>query len=199
MKKILIVILIIPFIGIAQTLENLDYISPFNNGIAAVKKGSEWGFIDQDGSLFIDFRNDLVLTKTDDANYPIFKNDRCLIAHHKDEVLYYGYINKDGVTVITPEFLNASNFKNGSAIVLKLVKEQLGSNELMKNVVNYHYFEVIIDKDGEIRQYLTEDPIHITLSKRYLKVAPNITSKFISEDLIAIEGINKKWKIKKIN
>lgn len=49
MKKLLITLVLIPFLGIAQTIENLEYISPFNNDLAAIKKGNEWGFIDQDG------------------------------------------------------------------------------------------------------------------------------------------------------
>ena len=122
MKKLLITLVLIPFLGIAQTLENLDYISPFNDGVAAIKKENEWGFIDQEGKLIVDFRNDLVVTKTDNANYPIFKNDRCLIAHHKNGVLYYGYINKKGVTIITPQFLNATNFNEGKALALTVHK-----------------------------------------------------------------------------
>ena len=199
MKKLLIALLLLPLLGISQTLEDLDYISPFNNDVAAIKKGNEWGFINQDGKLIIDFRNDLILTQIDNATYPIFSNDKCLIAHQKDGVLYYGYIDKTGETVIIPQFLNATNFNEGKAIVLKLVKEQLGSNELMKNVVSYHYFEVVIDKDGEINQYLSEDPIHITLTKEKMKNKPEITSKFISDYLIAIRKDNKNWTIKKIN
>ncbi|WP_291372370.1 WG repeat-containing protein [Cyclobacterium sp.] len=56
MKKLLITLVLIPFIGIAQTFENLDYISPFSNGVAAIKKGNEWGFIDPEGNLIVDFR-----------------------------------------------------------------------------------------------------------------------------------------------
>ena len=198
MKKILVTLVLIPFLGIAQTLEDLEYISPFNNDLAAIKKGNEWGFIDQDGKIIIDYRNDLILTKTDNETYPIFNNERCLIAHRKEEILYYGYINKTGKTVITPQFLNATNFKYDVAIALKLVKEQLGSNELMKNVVSYHYFEVVIEKDGEINQYLTEDPIHITLTKEKMKEPPVITSKLISDKLIAVNNNNNKWTVKRI-
>lgn len=200
MKKLLITLLLIPFLGIAQTLEDLEYISPFNNDVAAIKKDNEWGFIDQNGKIIVDFRNDLILTKTDNANYPIFSNERCLIAHHKDGVLYYGYIDKTGKTVITPQFLNASNFKNDVAVALKLVKEESsGMNELMKNIVNYHYYEVVIEKAGEINQYLTEEPIHITLTKEKMKKPPVITSKLISNNLIAVRNNNNKWTLKKIS
>jgi len=199
MRKLLITFLLLPLLVMSQTLENIDYIAPFYDGVAAIKKGNEWAFINLAGKIIVDFRSDLVLTKPENENYPIFNNDRCLIAHQKDGILYYGYIDKTGKTVIVPQFLNATNFKENVAIVLKLVKENLGSNDvLMKNVVNYDYFEVVIDKDGEIAQYLTEDPIHITLSKEYLKETPRITSKFISDNLIAIRNKNKKWTVKRI-
>ncbi|WP_300440182.1 WG repeat-containing protein [Christiangramia sp.] len=200
MKKIVIVILLIPFIGFAQNIDNVDYISPFHNDIAAVKKGDKWGFIDKEGTLVINYRNDLVPTKTGDLSYPVFSGERSLIVYKKNGIPYFGYIDKSGKTVIEPQFLNATNFKENAAIVLKLVKENLGRNDvLMKNVVNYHYFEVIINTDGKIGQYLTEDPIHITLSKEYLKDTPAITSKFISDNLIAIRNNNKGWRIRKIN
>lgn len=143
--------------------------------------------------------DDLVPTKTDSTNYPIFSDERCLINNEKDGIAYLGYIDKSGKTVIEPQFLNAANFKEGAAIVLKLVKENLGSNELMKNVVSYHYFEVVIDKDGEIDQYLSEDPIHITLSKEKIKEPPVITSRIISDNLMATKNNNKKWTVKRIN
>ncbi|WP_373056398.1 WG repeat-containing protein [Zunongwangia sp. H14] len=193
-------ILLSPLLGLTQSIENVDYISPFNNGYAAVKKGVKWGFIDEKGTLVINYRDDLVLTKTDSATYPIFSNERSLIVNKKNGISYFGYIDKLGKTVIEPQFLNATNFKKNKTIVLKLIKENLGVNDvLMKNVVNYHYFEVVIDSDGEIDQYLTKDPTHITLSKEYLNKPPGITSKFISANLIAIRDNNKKWRIKNIN
>ena len=198
MKNILIVLLLLPLIGVTQTLENIDYISPFHNEVAAVKKGTEWAFINKEGETVIDFRNDLVLTKTDNENYPIFNSERSLIANKKNGITYFGYIDKSGKTVIEPQFLNATNFKNDVAVVLNLVKKQLGGNELMKNVVSYHYFEVVIEKDGKINQYLTEDPIHITLTKEKMKNTPVITSKLISNNLVAVKANNNKWILKKI-
>ncbi|WP_410005564.1 WG repeat-containing protein [Aequorivita nionensis] len=89
MKKIVITLLLLPLLGFAQTIENIDYISPFHEGLAAIKKGEKWAFINQEAKIVVDFRDDLVLTKTDDASYPIFSNERCLIAHQKSDVLYY--------------------------------------------------------------------------------------------------------------
>jgi|TARA_R100000479_G_scaffold28896_3_gene11528 hypothetical protein len=200
MKKFVIALLLIPYLGIAQTLENLDYISPFNDGVAAIKKGNEWGFIDQEGKLIIDFRNDLVVTKTDNANYPIFEDDRCLIADHKDGVLYYGYINKEGETVIAPQFLNATNFNNKKAIALKVHKETIGYNDIFKkDVVSYHYFEVVIDKTGTTIDHLTQLALHVSPQNIKNSGSPTITSKFISANLVAVKGNNSKWQIKKID
>ncbi len=200
MKIFVIALLLIPYLGIAQTLENLDYISPFNDGVAAIKKGNEWGFIDQEGKLIIDFRNDLVVTKTDNANYPIFEDDRCLIAHHKDGVLYYGYINKEGETVIAPQFLNATNFNNKKAIALKVHKETIGYNDIFKkDVVSYHYFEVVIDKTGTTMDHLTQLALHVSPQNIKNSGSPTITSKFISANLVAVKGNNSKWQIKKID
>tara|TARA_R110000751_G_scaffold274705_1_gene375603 strand:- start:1511 stop:2113 length:603 start_codon:yes stop_codon:yes gene_type:complete len=199
MKKLLITLVLIPFLGIAQTIENLEYISPFNNEVAAIKKGNEWGFIDQDGKVIIDFRNDLVLTKTGNATYPIFSNEKCLIAHQKDGILYYGYIDKTGKTVITPQFLNATNFEYDKALVLKVEKETIGYNDIFnKDIVSYHYFEVIIDKQGKAIDHLTQLAIHISPKDKEDKNPPIITSKLISENLVTIKDSNKKWRLKKI-
>jgi hypothetical protein len=199
MKKLLFVMLF-PLLGFSQSLENVDYISPYQNEVAAVKKGDKWAFVDKKGTLVINFRNDLVSTKTDNANYPIFSNERCLISNEKDGIAYYGYIDKSGKTVIEPQFLNAINFKENAAIVLKLVKEESsGMNELMKNIVSYHYFEVVIDKDGKISQYLSEDPIHITLTKEKMRNPPVITSRIISDNLIKVRSKDKQWTVKKVN
>jgi hypothetical protein len=199
MKKLLITLVLIPFLGIAQTIDNLEYVSPFNNDVAAIKKGNEWGFIDQDGKIIVDFRNDLVLTKIDNATYPIFSNDRCLIAHQKDGILYYGYIDKTGKIVITPQFLNATNFEYGKALALTVHKETIGYNDIFnKDVVSYHYFEMVIDKEGKALDHLTQLAIHVSPKDKADKNPPAITSKLISENLVAVKSSNKKWLVKKI-
>lgn len=79
MKTIFLTLLIIPILGIGQTIENIDFVSPFHDGLSAVK-GNNWAFIDQNGSIIIDFRQDLVKTKTDKGYYPLFSNGKCIIA-----------------------------------------------------------------------------------------------------------------------
>lgn len=203
MKKAIILfalIVIIPLLGISQTIENIDYISPFNNDIAAIKKGDNWAFINKEGDIVINFRNDLVSTKTDEGTYPIFKNDRCLIIKKKNKISYFGYIDKNGETVIEPQFLNATSFNNEVAIALKLIKENVGKNEILdKNVVYYRYYEVTINPNGNIKSYLTDKGVNVILDKNHLKKPPKIMSYQISDNLIAVKTENSKWIINNIN
>ena len=199
MKKLvilLVVLFLIPvFLG-AQTIENLDFISPFNDGLSAIKKDNQWAFINQEGSIVLNFRNDLVTSKFNDGNYPIFINNRCLISKEIDGISYFGYIDTSGKTIIDPVFLNAQNFENNEAIVLKLTQEIIGKNDVLgKNIVQYKYYEVIIDTDGNINQYLTPKGFNLILDKKYLKIPPEITSRRISDNLYAIYGENKNWTI----
>lgn len=200
LKKVLIFLLLIPFFTFSQTTAELDFIAPFSDGVAAVKKANLWGFINDKGVIVINFRNDLVLTKFDDGNYPIFKNNRCIISSQKEGVIYFGYIDKTGETLIAPKFLNASNFKDNEAIVLELIKNQLGENEILgKNIVYYRYFEVTIDIDGNIKNYLNPKGVNVVLDKVSLLTQPKITSKRISNNIYAVLNENRKWTIVTIN
>jgi len=100
----------------AQDLNNLDKIAPFNEGIAAIQKGDLWGFIDDQGKLVINFREDLYISS---EGYPVFNGGYCLIHKEIEGILYYGYINKKGVTIIEPQYLAATSFENGLARVIK--------------------------------------------------------------------------------
>lgn len=200
MKKLttlLICLFLIPFSSLAQTLEDIDYISPFHNGVAAVQKGEQWGFINEDGTIAIKFRKDLVITKTDNEHYPLFRNERCLITANKEGISYFGYIDKSGKTVIQPQFLNAGNFNNEAAFALELVKNDLGENVLGKSIVTYDYFEVLINNKGEVLNYLST-PNRITLTKKHLRHPPTITSHFISDYLVATKNNSNKWSIKPV-
>jgi len=200
MKTILFTLLLIPFLGIGQTLENLDFVSPFHDNHAAVKKGNKWAFIDQNSKITVDFRNDLVSTKTEEGNYPMFREGKCLVIHQKEGVHYYGFIDTSGTMVIEPQFLNASNFEDGKALALVVHKETIGYNDIFKkDVVNYHYFEVVINTEGKTLDHLTQLAIHISPKNKGDKNPPAITSKFISENLVAAKKDSKKWNIKTIN
>lgn len=202
MKKIffLFSIVIFPIYLQAQTFTNIDYISPFNDGLAAVKKGDQWGFINTEGTLVIDFRKDLVSTNIDRANYPVFIKDRCLISEEKEGISYFGYIDSSGKTVVEPIFLNATNFNMDYAIVLALVKDEVGRNDLLGiDIFKYKYFEVLINNKGEITKYLLPDnAVVITLDKGKLVKPPEITSKLLSNKVFSTQLKNKKLEVRKI-
>lgn len=194
-----LVILFLPLLVFSQTITNIDYISPFNDGLAAIKKGNQWAFIDSEGTIVIDFRDDVVTSKFESDEYPVFTNNRCLISEKKEGITYYGYIDKTGTEVIKPEFLNATQFNNNTAIVLKLVKDTLGENNILKKpIVRYGYIEVVIEPDGGIINYLSVQPKLFTLSKKFMDNPPEITAKLLSDHLMAVWSQDKKWEIKKI-
>lgn len=199
MKTIFLTLLIIPILGIGQTIENIDFVSPFHDGLSAVKKGNNWAFIDQNGSIIIDFRQDLVKTKTDKGYYPLFSNGKCIIARKKDDILYYGFIDKKGNISIEPQFLNVLNFQGNKTLALIVHKETIGFNDIFKkDVVNYHYFEVVIDENGNSLDHLTQLALHISPKYSKSKEPPVITSKFISDNLIAVKSDENKWNLRKI-
>lgn len=202
MKRIIFPFLLMafaPFLCFAQPIENIDFISPFNNDVAAIKKGNLWAFIDTNGTMIIDFRPDLVSEKIGNDNYPIFKNNRCLISQKKDGISYFGYIDKTGKAVIEPQFLNATHFENNKAVVLKLEEEYVGDNTILdKKVISYKYFEVVIDDQGDTKNYLDFNGIAVALDKKYLYEPPKIIRHLISDSLYAYLNRNKKWVIEKI-
>ncbi|MBT8287140.1 MAG: WG repeat-containing protein [Flavobacteriaceae bacterium] len=196
---ILLAIFFIVSICRSQDIEQLDFISPFHDGVAAVKKDKHWGFIDDSGTLIIDFRNDLVITKRNEEGYPIFNSGRLLFKEVRDGITYFGYLDKSGKAIIPARFLNATDFNDGWAVVLELVKRQVGTNELLeKPLVSYDYFEAIIDTEGKVLHYLVDKPVHIALDREYLRRPPAITYKVISNHLVAKLNENKTWSIKKI-
>ena len=200
MKKVAILVFVyifIPSIIFSQTIDNIDYFSPETDGVIAIKKGNQWGFINNQGDIVIDFRNDVVVTNTGSDSYPIFKNNRCLIVQKKDGISYFGYIDKSGKKAIEPQFLNASNFNNNIALVLKLLKTEVGYNDYLKKpIIKNRFSEVIINTDGKDLHHITK-PKNVMLRKDHLKTSPQITTKILSDKLIAIKE-NKKWTIKNI-
>ncbi len=198
MKKIIVLFILIPFLGFSQITDKLDYISPYNKGLSAIKKENQWAFINLQGNIVIAFRNDLVLTEIDNKKYPIFINERCLISEKKEGISYFGYIDTSGKTVIEPQFLNATNFDKEFAIVIELYKEILGKNNILnKQTVRYESTEVLINKSGVIKYNLTE-PKGLPLSRNFISKPPKIFSKIIAKNLFSTSGKDNKIIIKKI-
>tara|TARA_R110002126_G_scaffold277560_1_gene423496 strand:- start:60907 stop:61593 length:687 start_codon:yes stop_codon:yes gene_type:complete len=202
MKRInifFLLLFLIPVLGFAQTTETFDYVSPFHEGFSAVKSGNQWGFINKEGKLVIDFRDDLFATKIKDEAYPIFSNSRCIIFKKKDAISYFGYIDTSGKTIIPPTFLNASNYVNNIAIVLELDKEIAGHNDIMgKDIVYYTYREVVLNTKGKVIEKLTP-PKNVVFDKIFFYEPLKITSKILSEKLVAFLNEQHKWQIKKLD
>ncbi len=191
----------------AQELQNLNQVSPFHEGLAAIKKDNQWAFINTDGEIVINFRNDLVpgqcnmdcCIEDPSVTYPFFKDGRALIKENRDGIIHYGYINTSGEIAIKPDFINATHFSKNLAIVLKVYKENLGKNELLgKNMVSYSYNKVIIDINGEVKTHLS-GPFNLIYSKDKLKTPPLIASKVLNNNLVATKTKANTWNIKVID
>jgi hypothetical protein len=208
MKKALalFVFLWIPLLSFTQVLEDLDIIAPYNEGLAAVKKGDKWGFIDEKGNLVIDFRDDVVWNdKAIESNtditgikYPEFKNGRCLIQELlKDEEIYvYGFMDTSGNTVIKPEYLNVTQFDQGYAIGILMTKTLRGQNEFQLDIFQYRFSEVILDTSGEVMRLITLRD-HIQMSKKRYKL-PVLRARLINPGLLMVLNEKNKWEVRKL-
>jgi len=178
----------------AQVISDIDELAPFHEELAAVKKGSTWGFMNLDGEIVIDYRDDLVSSQNEGKSYPMFFEGKCLISKMIEGHYYYGFIDKEGKTVIEPTFLNATNFKDGYALIIKLDKSSMGSNNVLgKKMINLKLEEYVIDSTGAIVKFL--DNSRGFLPKNTEK--PAFKSKRLSNSLVAVKNKNKKWEIYK--
>ena len=208
MKNILFVFfLILSPLVFAQELDAVDEIAPFSEGLAAVRLGDQWGFIDQDGKLVIDFRDDLVWSKEADNKasdvtgvaYPMFKDGRCMIKDVLEEegIEVYGFIDTKGETVITPEYLNVTEFNDNYAMGILLTKTFRGQNRFQLNIYDYKFSEVILDSAGDIMLLITQRQ-NILMDKRRYEL-PKLTAKYLSKSLMAVKTDKNTWELRKIN
>ncbi len=214
MKRILTFTLFaaIPFLGISQTVEQInkptvaeiDEIAPFNDGLAAVRKGNQWGFIDSEGQLVIGFRDDLVWNKqpnkdnfgVEGIEVPKFSDGLCVVKEMKDDdIPRYGFIDNTGKIIIKPEFLNVSQFDNGYATGIYENKTLRGKNAFQLNIYDYDFTEVVINKSGEM-VWPVQERDNIVMSKKMYKL-PELQAKMISKYLLAVKDKNDRWKIVK--
>jgi len=208
MKKVLLVWVLTILVSLptsAQVLQNIDEIAPFSEGLAAVRKGKQWGFINQEGALVIDFRNDIYWNqKADNAKsdvtgttYPVFNEGLCLIQQTvEDGVPVFGFIDKTGTVIIEPQFLNIYPFKNGFTTAVLFDKNFKGENEFKLKIYEYKFFDVRVSTSGEITDYLKKrDHIQMTV-KRY--EMPEIGAKILADDLVATYTNQQGWSIEKL-
>lgn len=200
-------LLAIPITATAQTEKTLyDEITPFSEGLAAVRVGNQWGFIDEDAKLVIDFRDDLVWNKEADTSipgvlgirYPQFKNGRCMIQELKvNNIPYYGFIDTSGETVIQPEYLNITQFDQENAIGIYVREIFQGKNEIKLDIVEYIFTEVVVNTNGEIVWPIVEREHALTAKRRY--ETPELRAKLIAKDLLVFKTKDNKWETKKLN
>lgn len=207
MKKniVLVLLALCPLLGISQALLGIDEIAPFNEEMAAIRKGEQWGFINREGVLVIEFRNDLVWDKNADTlksgingiRFPSFHNGRCLVSKLVDEIQVYGFIDTTGKLVIEHQFLNVSSFNKGYTVGIIYEKVFIGKNEIKLDVYRHKFHEVLMDSSGEIIEFLSSrDNIQMT-KKRYIR--PSINAKFISQNLIVLRAKDRSWEIRKLD
>jgi len=209
MKNILIllVIFLVPTILFSQELTDLDEIAPYSEGLAAVRKGNQWGFMDKHGELVINFRDDLVWNK--EANdselditgvrYPQFKNGRCLIQEllKEEEIWVYGFIDTSGNTVIKPEFMNVTQFNQGYVVGIMMTKTFRGKNNFQLNLYQYSFSEVVVDTAGDIMRLISKRD-HILMTKRRYEL-PLLRAKLVNPELVLVKNNKDKWEILKLD
>ena len=208
MKKLVTLVLIsFTFLlnGYSQVLNDLEMVSPFRDGLASVKKDGKWGFIDESGDLVIDFRDDILGSPSASGlaaspelmEYPIFIEERCLIHKIIDGIEYFGFIDRSGKTVVEPKYVNATNYKNGFAMVTQHTRQVIGKNELLgKDVVVHQIDELVIDKSGEIAISLMNPRNYVPKNEKK-RNPPEMEASLLGDRMVAVKGEDGKWSVYK--
>lgn len=208
MKKVLILWIMALMVTLpisAQVLKNIDEIAPFSEGLAAVRKGKQWGFINEEGKMVIAFRDDIYVSPKSDetktgvlgGKYPLFNEGLCLIKQTvEDGVPVFGFIDISGKVVIEPQFLNIYPFKDGFTTAVLFDKTIKGENEFKLKIYEYKFFDVRVSATGEITDYFEKrDHIQMTV-KRYQM--PEIGAKILNKNLVATHTAEQGWSIDKL-
>ncbi|MCJ7465944.1 MAG: WG repeat-containing protein [Maribacter sp.] len=206
LRFLIVLTALLPTFSIAQQLKEIDEFTSFNEGLAAVRKGNQWGFIDKEGTLVIDFRSDLYFNKDADPSktdimgirYPIFQEGRCMITKTVEEgISVYGFIDPKGNVVIEPQFLNVYPFENGFTTGVLFEKTLRGENEFKLKIYDFKFHDVVLDVSGKIDEYLTKRS-NIQMTKKRYKL-PSIGAKMLADNLIAVKTEDNRWEIRKLN
>lgn len=96
--------------GKTVTAQQFDDVEIFYEGLAAVKIGDRYGFIDTTGT---------VVFTLEPEYYPMhFSDGLALVLYTGGSTNRWGYINKKGKWVIPPQFSDANHFHGGLAYVI---------------------------------------------------------------------------------
>ena len=206
--------LALPFTAASQTvkeintptLENLDEVTPFHEGMAAVRRGNQWGFIDTSGELVIEFRDDLIWSTQKDAvatgigriKYPRFNNGLCPFKIlGEEDIPLYGFIDRDGKIAIAADYLNVTEFQDGFAVGIYFKKTFRGKSDFQLNIYDQTFTEVVLNTKGEMVWPVTERQNIIMSKRRYER--PDIRTKVLSDELIAVRTSPQQWEIRRFN
>lgn len=198
-------LLMLPNVFYSQTVKNIDEIAPFSEGLAAVRQGNQWGFINEEGTLVINFRNDIYWNKEADptkndisgVHFPMFNEGRCLITKNVEEgVPVFGFMDTKGNVVVEPQFLNVYPFKDGYTTGVLFDKTLKGENEFNLKIYEFKFHDVMMDTSGEMVEFFNRrDNIQMT-KKRYQM--PTIGAKRLSDGLVAVYSKDQGWEVRKI-
>ncbi|MBC8768652.1 WG repeat-containing protein [Arenibacter sp. BSSL-BM3] len=189
----------------SQSVKNIDEIAPFSEGLAAVRQGDQWGFINEEGTMVINFRNDIYWNKDADTSkddisgvrWPMFNEGRCLITKNVEEdVPVFGFIDTKGNVVIEPELLNVYPFKDGYTTAVLFEKAMKGKNEFNLNIYEFKFHDVMLDTSGEIIEFFNRRYNIQMTKKRYQR--PTIGVKRLSDGLVAVHTQDQGWELRNI-
>ncbi|MBS1683936.1 MAG: WG repeat-containing protein [Bacteroidetes bacterium] len=95
---------------VKATIATAEYCGVFQQGLAPVKIGEKWGFINKNGDVKINPQFDQVSA---------FSENMAQVASYNAEKkeVTWGYINKDGEIKVNYQFKSCSQFKDGLALV----------------------------------------------------------------------------------
>jgi hypothetical protein len=117
--------LFIPFVSIFSSIifalnsylviaPKFDEAGYFQKGLAKVKIGDKYGYIDKTGAVVVPFKSEVVPFKSEVVPFKSEEADSIKLRPAKVGA-EYGYVDKTGNTVIPPQFSGASNFNEGLA------------------------------------------------------------------------------------
>jgi len=108
--------LAIVFVPAASALDYVEIVPPrydavgiFSEGMAAVRIGYKWGYVDKSGNLVISLEY---------SQAGIFREGLVNVSTGVGEALRYGYVDKSGNMVVPPKYWMADSFSEGLALVL---------------------------------------------------------------------------------
>ncbi|MBN2465280.1 WG repeat-containing protein [candidate division WOR-3 bacterium] len=86
----------------------LEAVSPFCEGVGAVKHTGRWGFIDEEGVWIVDPKYGCVLD---------FAEGRCAVSFGPRQGRRWGFIDRNGTMLIYPQFRLPSRFRESRAVM----------------------------------------------------------------------------------